>query len=73
MRKHNFAFIDIETTGLNLEKNEVIEIGCVLATPLLEVIEEFELKIKPEHIENADPVALKVNHYNEKDWENSYG
>ncbi|MFZ3011734.1 MAG: 3'-5' exonuclease [Minisyncoccia bacterium] len=71
MKKHNFAFIDIETTGLNLEKNEIIEIGCVLSTPLLEVIEEFELKIKPKYIENADPVALKVNHYKEKDWENS--
>lgn len=71
MRKHNFAFIDIETTGLNLLKNEIIEIGCVLTTPNLEVIEEFELKIKPERIEDADSVALKVNHYNEKDWESA--
>lgn len=73
MKKHNFAFIDIEATGLNLLNHEIIEIGCVLTTSNLEVIEEFELKIKPEHIENADPVALKVNHYNEKDWEHSYG
>jgi len=72
MRKHNFAFIDIETTGLNLEKNEIIEIGCVITTSELEIIEEFELKIKPEYIENADPVALKVNHYNKKDWESSF-
>ena len=71
MRNHNFAFIDIETTGLNLLEHEIIEIGCVLATENLEVIEEFEIKIKPEHIENADPAALKVNHYNEKDWENA--
>jgi len=68
MRKHNFAFIDIETTGLNLLEHEIIEIGCVLTASDLKVIEEFELKIKPEHIENADPVALKVNHYTEKDW-----
>ncbi|MDO8659582.1 MAG: 3'-5' exonuclease, partial [Candidatus Parcubacteria bacterium] len=33
------------------------------------IVEEFSLKIKPEHIENADPVALKINHYNEVDWE----
>jgi DNA polymerase-3 subunit epsilon len=69
MRKHNFAFIDIETTGLNLLQHEIIEIGCVLTTESLELIEEFEIKIKPEHIENADPVALKVNHYTERDWE----
>lgn len=68
MKKHNFIFIDIETTGLNLLKHEIIEIGCVVTTPDLKVIEEFELKIKPEHIENADPVALKINHYDKDVW-----
>lgn len=72
MKKHNFAFIDIETTGLNLLKHEIIEVGCVLTTPELKVIEEFELKIKPERIEDADPVALKVNHYNSALWEPAY-
>jgi DNA polymerase-3 subunit epsilon len=71
MRKHNFAFIDIEATGLNMLTHEIIEVGVVLTTPALEVIEEFELKIKPEHIESADPVALKVNHYDEKDWKSA--
>jgi len=71
MRKHNFAFIDIETTGLDVADHEIIEIGCVLTTPKLKVIEEFELKIKPKHIKTSDPVSLKVNHYNEKDWENA--
>jgi DNA polymerase-3 subunit epsilon len=69
MRKHNFAFIDIETTGLNLLKHEILEIGCVITTPELKVLEEFELKIKPEHIEDADPVALKVNQYSEENWQ----
>jgi len=73
MRKHNLAFVDIETTGLNLIENEIIEIGCVLTTPKLKIIEEFELKIKPERIENADPIALKINHYKEKDWKSAYG
>jgi DNA polymerase III epsilon subunit family exonuclease len=71
MKKHNFAFIDIETTGLNLLSQEIIEIGCVLATESLEIIEEFELKIKPEHIENADTVALKVNHYDPSGWKDA--
>ncbi|MEK7113594.1 MAG: 3'-5' exonuclease [Patescibacteria group bacterium] len=68
MRKNNFAFIDIETTGLDVRVHEIIEIGCVVTTPELEVVEKFELKIKPENIENADPVALKVNHYDPEDW-----
>ncbi|MES2416192.1 MAG: 3'-5' exonuclease [Patescibacteria group bacterium] len=72
MRKHNLAFIDIETTGLDVIAHEIIAIGCVITTSDLEVLEEFELKIKPEHIGNADPVALKVNKYNEEDWTFAY-
>ncbi|MEJ0002264.1 MAG: 3'-5' exonuclease [bacterium] len=72
MKKHNLAFIDIETTGLNVTKNEIIEIGCVIVTPDFGLVEEFDLKIKPEHIEHADPVALKVNHYHPKDWVFAY-
>src|SRR3989344_2751950 len=71
MKKHNLAFIDIETTGSNLIKHEIIEIGCVLTTSTFEVIEEYEIKIKPEHIADADPVALKVNHYNPLRWKDA--
>jgi len=71
MRKHNLAFIDIETTGLNIIKHEIIEIGCVIADQKLEILEEFELKIKPERIENADKTALKINHYNSENWESA--
>lgn len=72
MRKHNFAFIDIEATGINVLKHEIIEIGCVATSPALEVIEEFELKIKPENIKDADPTSLKISHYNEEDWVSAY-
>jgi DNA polymerase III epsilon subunit family exonuclease len=68
MRKHNLAFIDIETTGLDVIDHEIIEIGCVLSTPDLKVIEEFELKVKPEHLEFADPTSMKINHYEESAW-----
>lgn len=40
--------------------------------PAFEIIEELELKIKPEHIENADPVALRVNKYDSADWVFAY-
>lgn len=76
MRTQNLAFIDAECTGLDVEWHELIEIGCVLARqipregkgPDLEVIEEFDFKIKPVHIETADPIALQINGYNEADW-----
>lgn len=72
MRKHNLAFIDIETTGLSVIEHEIIQIGCIITDAKLKIIEEFEIKIKPEHIENADKTALKVNHYQKEDWEGAY-
>lgn len=75
MRKHNLAFIDTETTGLDFDRHEIIEIGCVIAAQTwtgnkltLTKVDEFELKIKPEHIERADQQALRVNGYNDADW-----
>jgi DNA polymerase III subunit epsilon len=75
IQKQTLAFIDLETTGLNIEKHEIIEIGGVLAeqdwnsdTPKFKVLEEFELKVKPEHIETADPAALRINRYDPSQW-----
>jgi DNA polymerase-3 subunit epsilon len=74
MRKHNLAFIDVETTGFDPQKHEVIEIGCVVVKQKdatgtdFEIVKELELKIKPEKLEDADPGALRVNGYNDADW-----
>src|SRR5258708_19018589 len=76
MRTENLAFIDTETTGFEIERHELIEVGCVLVRqvpregkgPDVEVIEEFEFKIKPLHIETADPVSLTVNGYRPESW-----
>ncbi len=71
MRKHNLAFIDIETTGLNVSMHEIIDIGCVISNPDLDILEEFEIKIKPQNLENSDPISMKVNKYKEEDWINA--
>lgn len=68
MRKHNLSFIDIETTGLSLTLHEIIEIGCIVVDSDLNIIEEFELKVKPQHIKTADKVSLKINHYDPDNW-----
>ncbi len=76
MKTHNLAFIDVETTGLDPEKHELIEIGCILARqvpregkgPMLEVLDEFEFKILPEHLETADPESLMINGYTPERW-----
>jgi len=71
MKKDKLAFIDLETTGTDPSKHEIIEIGCVLARQEgnnIEKVEEFEIKVKPERIEDAEQKALRINGYNEADW-----
>lgn len=76
MKKHNLAFVDLETTGTNPEKHEIIEIGCIVVEqvprvgrgPELKKIDELDIKVQPEHMERAEPAALRVNGYNEADW-----
>ncbi len=92
LKTQNLAFVDVETTGFDPDKHEVIEIGCVLVSqnwpslasasatsrggegdkPVFEVVEEFELKVKPEHIETADPTSLRVNGYDPDQWVLAY-
>lgn len=76
MKKHNLAFIDIETTGLNPDRHEIIELAGIIVRQIpqmgkgakVEAVEEFEIKIKPEHLETAEPEALRINGYNDADW-----
>lgn len=76
MKKHRLAFIDLETTGTNPDIHEIIEIGCIVAEqrprsgrgPEVVKVDELDIKVRPEHIETADPTALRVNGYNEADW-----
>jgi len=75
-KKQKLAFIDLETTGLDPEKHEILEIGGVVVwhniddrgVNSFQEIGEFEYKVKPKHIETASPEALRINHYNEADW-----
>jgi DNA polymerase-3 subunit epsilon len=77
MKESILAFLDVETTGLDPQKHEVIQIGVVLARqfervgnigPGIEKIEEIDMKIKPERIEDAEEDALRINGYNEGEW-----
>lgn len=71
MLNQTFAFVDIETTGLDRDKHEIIELAVVLAelkNDALEVVGELDLKISPKRIQDAEPQALRINGYNEADW-----
>jgi DNA polymerase III epsilon subunit-like protein len=67
----DLAFVDTETTGVALD-HELLEIGVVRVNPFnFSVIDEWEAKIKPFNLANADPEAFKINGYNEEDWKNA--
>lgn len=66
------AVIDLETTGLDPERHEIIEIGAyVMAPRTLEKMFELELKVFPAHIDAAEKKALEVNGYDPRVWEAS--
>jgi DNA polymerase III epsilon subunit-like protein len=67
--------IDTETTGLDLLKHEIIQLGLIEYDMLdngdLLCLQKSEFKIKPSNIMAASEQALKINGYNDKDWLNS--
>lgn len=64
------ALVDLETTGLNGNTDEIIEIGCIVFdTKTMEIIDTMDVKVTPEHIETASPRALEVNGYTQEAWE----
>jgi DNA polymerase III subunit epsilon len=71
--KRPIAITDCEMTGLYPHKgHELIEIGLVLVNqPQLEIIDTLEVRIRPEHLELADPQGMKVNGYTEELWKDA--
>jgi DNA polymerase III alpha subunit (gram-positive type) len=60
----NLAMVDIETTGLSIKDHEIIEIGALIYNEKEDrVLDEWEVKIAPRHIETASQQALKINGY----------
>ncbi len=53
-------WIDTETTGLDINKHEIIQIAGILEEPGVRG-EEFNFNIKPMFPENADPQALEIH------------
>jgi len=72
MKPKKIAFTDLEMTGLDPLKHEIIEFGLVVADEeLLEILARYDQKVKPEHIETAQKEALGVAGYKEEDWKDA--
>ncbi len=71
MIDRDLVFIDLETTGLHID-HEITEIGWLKVNQKdLSIIEEKNIKIKPQHIETADQKALKITNYSEENWKDA--
>ena len=65
----DLAFVDVETTGLDSNYHELIEVAIQVTTPDgLTITERYEAKMRPHFIKRAHPRALEVNGYNEIEW-----
>jgi DNA polymerase III subunit epsilon len=63
------AFVDCETTGLDPDKHEIVEIAVVRADArTLAVLDERTVKVRPERLDEADPDALLVCGYDPDAW-----
>ena len=71
MEKYDFVpyahrpkvFFDVETTGVIPGYNEVTELGFVH-----EERGNWSIRVRPRYMDRADPKALEISGYNEKDW-----
>lgn len=69
MRTGPLLFLDTETTGLEADTHEILEVAAILTSPDGKTVQDtFEAKLRPEHLDKASPQALEVNGYNEDDW-----
>jgi DNA polymerase-3 subunit epsilon len=67
-RDRNLVFIDLEMTGLDPAVHEILEIGCLVVDSQLNIIKTYNQKVKPEHIQTADPKAIELTGYTDEKW-----
>ena len=68
-RSTRYCFIDVETTGLDPTEHEIIEIALIRTDGQFSILDKYETKILPRHIETASKKALEINGYDPDVWE----
>jgi DNA polymerase III epsilon subunit-like protein len=66
--RRDLVFLDVETSGLNPYKHEIVEIAFVRTTWDCKPLKNFETKVLMQLPDNADPKALEINGYDEEVW-----
>jgi len=70
---HSLFVVDLEMSGSNPQLHEVIDLGGIRAALTRSLAEEavWGARVKPRHIGNAVPGALKVVGYSPKGWKDA--
>ncbi len=63
------AIIDVETTGLDPQFHEMVDIGAIYTTLEGEELGRFFVRIHPKHPDRAGEIARSINGYDEARWE----
>ena len=61
------AYIDTETTGLRAGWHEMIELAILIELNG-QIIDEMHWRFRPQHLERADEIALKINGFSHAKW-----
>ena len=70
LRTRPLIFLDLETTGLKVQEHEILEIGAmkVESKKPFKILDQFEIRVKPKHLEKADQRSLEVVEYSDIAW-----
>lgn len=65
----DLVFVDVETTGLDPERHELLEVAAVRVHPhTLEPLDHASARVRPGRLADANPRALEVNGYTDEAW-----
>ena len=63
------TFVDLETTGLDFRRHEILEIGVIRAdAKTLEVVAQCDVRVSPERLGDASPEALAIAGFSLEEW-----
>ena len=63
-----YAIVDVETTGLNPNYHEMIDIGIIIINQNLEIKGQYFSKVLPSFPERIDPIAQNINGFDLLRW-----
>lgn len=68
-RQRPLLFIDLEMTGLDPQKHEIIEVAALAVEPTtLEITSSYYTKVFPTHLDTANPDSLQLVNYSPSAW-----